>query len=233
MMVSSEGPVAPDGSPVELFARLSAGSLPQLIHDAIPPGASILELGAGAGRITHPLVELGHEVVAVDESPDMLARISGAETIESRIEDLDLDRRFDIVLLMSHLIENPDQRVRQGFLRTCRSHVADTGCVLIQRDPPGRDYDTDPLRRTMSDGSTIGMRDLRQVSPGVVSFTLDYQVDGSTWVQHVVTRRISDSSLKAELSLADLEIDGFITPSRTWVRARPLQSAKPGVGTPA
>ena len=72
-MTSPEGHMAPDGSPVELFARLPAGSVPQLIHDAIPPGASILELGAGAGRITHPLIGLGHEVVAVDESPEMLA----------------------------------------------------------------------------------------------------------------------------------------------------------------
>jgi SAM-dependent methyltransferase len=40
------------------------------VHDAIPAGASILELGCGAGRVTHPLVALGHPVTAVDESPD-------------------------------------------------------------------------------------------------------------------------------------------------------------------
>lgn len=215
--------MAPDGSPVELFARLPAGSVPQLIHDAIPPGASILELGAGAGRITHPLIGLGHEVVAVDESPEMLAYVNGAETIQCRIEDLALGRRFDVVLLMSHLIENPDHGLCHGFLKTCRAHVADSGYVLIQRDPPDRNYSAEPLHRTMPDGSTIGMRDLVQISPGVVSFTLDYRVDGSMWSQSVVTRRISDSSLEAELSLADLEIDSFITPSRTWIRARPCR----------
>ncbi len=56
---------------MELFQRLPAGPVPQLIHDAIPDGANILELGAGAGRITRPLIGLGHEVVAVDESPDI------------------------------------------------------------------------------------------------------------------------------------------------------------------
>jgi SAM-dependent methyltransferase len=224
-MASSEGPVAPDGSPVELFARLPAGSVPRLIHDAVPAGASVLELGAGAGRITHPLLGLGHEVVAVDESPDMLARITGAETVECRIEELALGRRFDVVLLMSHLIENPDHELRQGFLKTCRAHVADSGSVLIQRDPPGRDYGAEPLRRTMADGSTIGMRDLEQSIPGVVSFTLDYRVDGSTWSQSVITRPLSDSSVEAALSAAELEIDGFLTPSRTWIRARPCRGA--------
>lgn len=223
-MTTSRGPVAPDGSPVELFACLPAGSVPQLIHDAIAPGATILELGAGAGRITHPLIGLGHEVVAVDESPEMLAYITGAEMIESRIEDLALGRRFDIVLLMSHLIETPDRELCRQLLKTCRAHVADSGYVLIQRDPPGRNYSAEPLHRTMPDGSTIGMRDLVRVSPEVVSFTLDYQVGGSTWSQSVVTRRISDSSLAAELSSADLEIDSFITPSRSWIRARPRRS---------
>jgi ubiquinone/menaquinone biosynthesis C-methylase UbiE len=51
---------------------------PEIVHGAIPPGASILELGAGAGRMTRPLVTLGHPVVAVDESGEMLARIRGA-----------------------------------------------------------------------------------------------------------------------------------------------------------
>lgn len=226
-MASSEGPMAPDGSPVGLFACLPAGSTPQLIHDAIPPRASILELGAGAGRITRPLVRLGHEVVAVDESPEMLAYINDAETVECRIEDLSLDRRFDVVLLMSHLIEHPDDEVRHRFLKTCRAHVAGQGCVLIQRDPPERNYSAQPLLRTMPDGSTIGMRDLNQISPGVVSFTLDYQVDGSTWSQSVITRRISDNSLESELSSADLEIDSFITPTRTWVRARPCPRSGP------
>ena len=215
-----------------LFARLPAGSTPLLIHDAIPSGASILELGAGAGRITHPLIALGHEVVAVDESPDMLAHIVGAETIECRIEDLALGRRFDIVLLMSHLIENPDRDLGQRLLKTCRAHVDDSGYVLIQRDPPDRNYSAEPLRRTMPDGSTIGMRNLDQPSPGLVSFTLDYQVEGSMWSQSVVTRRISDSSLEAELSSADLKIDGFITPSRTWIRARARHFDEP-LGTGA
>ena len=70
---------------------------PEIVHATASPGAWILELGCGTGRITHPLVALGHPVVAVDESPEMLAHVRGAETVCARIEDLALDRRFNVV----------------------------------------------------------------------------------------------------------------------------------------
>ncbi|MET7699435.1 class I SAM-dependent methyltransferase [Streptomyces sp. NPDC005485] len=207
---------------MEFYARLSAGSSPTLIHDSIPAGAGILELGAGAGRITHPLLEMGHEVVAVDESPAMLAYIKGAETVESRIQDLALGRRFDVVLLMSHLIENPDIELARAFLRICRAHVKDQGQVLIQRDPPERSYvDEPPFKREVAPGCTITMRDLSQASSGLLAFTLDYEIDGSHWSQSVITRPVDDDSLEHELALADLEIGSFLNPNRSWVSARP------------
>ncbi len=83
--------IAPDGSPVLLYARLPALGEPELIHGAVPAGAQILELGAGAGRITHELLALGHEVVAVDNSSAMLAFIRGAETVLADLEALDLE----------------------------------------------------------------------------------------------------------------------------------------------
>ena len=64
-----------DGSPVDLYRLLPALGEPEQVHDAIAPGAEVLELGCGVGRITHPLVALGHRVVAVDESKEMLANV--------------------------------------------------------------------------------------------------------------------------------------------------------------
>ncbi|WP_220182865.1 class I SAM-dependent methyltransferase [Sphaerisporangium album] len=71
------GAITPDGCAVDYYATLKPRGEPERIHAAIPEGASILELGAGAGRITHSLLALGHEVVAVDESAEMLAHIRG------------------------------------------------------------------------------------------------------------------------------------------------------------
>ena len=55
------------------------------MHAAVPPGASILELGCGTGRILWPLAALGHPVTGVDDSPEMLARGPDLPTVRSPI----------------------------------------------------------------------------------------------------------------------------------------------------
>ena len=126
---SGPGAITPDGCSVEFYARMTAGDEPDIVHEAIRPGASILELGCGAGRVTHPLVALGHRVVAFDESPEMLAHVRDAETVCGPIEELALDRRFDVVLLASHLV-NADPPTRAAFLAACRRHVAEAAHLL-------------------------------------------------------------------------------------------------------
>ncbi|SEP52108.1 hypothetical protein SAMN04489732_118204 [Amycolatopsis saalfeldensis] len=63
---------------------------------------------------------LGHRVVAVDDSPEMLAHVRGAETVCARIGDLRLGRRFDVVLLGSHLLNTPDPAQARALLATAR-----------------------------------------------------------------------------------------------------------------
>ena len=121
---------------MELYSLLPPMGEPDIVHAAIPAGAGILELGAGAGRVTHHLLQLGHPVVAVDESSEMLARIRGAGTVRARIEELHLGRRFDVVLLASFLVNTADRGLRRRFLAACREHVRDDGCVVIQRHEP-------------------------------------------------------------------------------------------------
>src|SRR5579862_1586326 len=111
---------APDGSPVEVYARLPELAEGEVVASVLPAGASVLELGCGTGRITRQLVRLGYRVTAVDESPEMLAHVRDAEAVEARIEGLDLGRRFDAVLLASNLLS--DDGARTAFLETCARH---------------------------------------------------------------------------------------------------------------
>ncbi|MED7820571.1 class I SAM-dependent methyltransferase, partial [Streptomyces chiangmaiensis] len=74
------GAITPDGCAVELYSRLPIGGEPDIIAAAVPAGAHILELGSGVGRMTHPLLERGFSVTAVDESREMLERVRGART---------------------------------------------------------------------------------------------------------------------------------------------------------
>src|SRR5580698_7250089 len=109
---SGPGAITNDGCAVEFYALLPTLGEPEIVHGAVPAGASILELGCGTGRISTPLAQLGHRVVGVDESAEMLALCTGIETVQSSIEALELAERFDVVLLPSHLINSPDAQER-------------------------------------------------------------------------------------------------------------------------
>src|ERR1044072_5740754 len=125
-----------DGCSVDLYLRLPTMGEPELIDEALSPGSQILDLGSGPGRITHPLVVLGHSVVAVDESQEMLDHVHDAETVCAQIESLQLDRRFDAVLLAGNLANTASDELRISLLESCRRHVKDSGQVLLEWRPP-------------------------------------------------------------------------------------------------
>jgi ubiquinone/menaquinone biosynthesis C-methylase UbiE len=66
-------------------------------------GATVLELGAGTGKLTEQLVALGHGVVATDPDPVMLGRLERnlptVSTLSASAEDLPVgDHGFDVVI---------------------------------------------------------------------------------------------------------------------------------------
>ncbi|MFH8938106.1 class I SAM-dependent methyltransferase [Streptomyces griseosporeus] len=214
------GAITPDGCAVELYSRLPAGPEPDIVEAAVPAGASMLELGSGVGRMTHPLLERGFTVTAVDESPEMLARVRGARTICSPIEDLDLGERFDVVLLASFLVHAADLDVRRGLLRTCVRHVAQDGCVLIQRE--GEDYHSRvPRERRDPHGFTVRILSSEPVDEGVRSVHAEYVFPDATWTQTFRTRPLTKEQFEEALAEAGLRVDRYLTEDRIWVRAVP------------
>ena len=217
---SGPGVITPDGCAVDFYARLTAMGEPEIVHGAIPPGSSILELGCGAGRVTHPLVALGHPVVAVDESPEMLAHVRGAETVRARIQDLALGRRFDVVLLASHLISTDDAAERSAFLAVCRDHVAGDGCVIIQQQAPGW-FASAADAEYARDGMIFRVRNVSRPAPDLVSAVMEY-VDGDrVWTHAFTAMRLDDAELTAVLAGAGLRLDRYLTDDRSWLRAVP------------
>lgn len=212
------GAITPDGCAVELYSRLPVGNEPDIIAAAVPAGASILELGSGVGRVTHPLLERGFTVTAVDESAEMLQRVRGTRTICSPIEDLDLGETFDVVMLASFLVHAGDAEVRRGLLRTCARHVAEGGCVLIQRE--GEDYHTNlPRERVDPSGCTVRMVSAAPVGDGVNSVRAEYVFPDAVWTQTFLARPLTKEQFEEALTEAGLEVDTYLTPDRTWARA--------------
>ncbi|MFC7830412.1 class I SAM-dependent methyltransferase [Streptomyces sp. NPDC057375] len=216
------GAITPDGCAVELYSRLPAGAEPDIIAAAVPEGARILELGSGVGRMTHPLLERGFTVTAVDESAEMLERVRGARTVCSPIEDLDLGERFDVVMLASFLVHAGDIEVRRGLLRTCARHVTDDGCVLIQRE--GADYHSNlPRERVDPSGFTVRILSADPVGDGVNSVRAEYEFPDAVWTQTFRARPLTREQFEEALGEAGLAVDRYLTDDGTWVRAVPVR----------
>ncbi|MEV4945917.1 class I SAM-dependent methyltransferase [Streptomyces sp. NPDC053755] len=218
------GAITPDGCAVELYRRLAVGNEPDVIAAAVPPGATLLELGCGAGRVTGPLVERGFAVTAVDESAEMLAavreRVPGVETVLSPIEALDLGRRFDVVMLASYLVHTAEHDTRQALLETCRRHVEDDGCVLIQRE--GENWHREvPRERVDAAGCTVRIVSARPVGDGVDAVLAEYLFPDARWTQTFLSRPLAPEDFERHLGEAGLVVDTTLTDDGTWVRARP------------
>jgi SAM-dependent methyltransferase len=218
---SGPGVITPDGCAVDLYAQLPDFGEPAIVHGAVGPGASILELGCGTGRLTHPLVALGHPMVAVDESPEMLEHVRDAETVCARIEGLALGRRFDAVLLASHLINVPDEAIRRALLVACRDHVADGGCVIVQQHSPEWFAAAAEGEHT-SERMTFRMRDVSRPAPDLVSATVEYLVGEQRWTQTFTSMRLEDAELATALAGAGLRLDRYLTENHSWFRAVPV-----------
>lgn len=215
------GAYTPDGCAVELYERLPAGDHPDVIAAAVPAGAGILELGCGAGRVTHPLVARGFTVTAVDESAEMLEKVHGARTVRSPIQALDLGERFDVVMLASFLVHAPDPAARQQLLDTCRRHVAGDGCVLLQRE--GQDWHENlPRESPLGPDGVARVVSSEPAGPGVRSVHVEYVYPDATWTQTFLSRPLDTGQFEAALAGAGLAVDAYLTPDRVWVRALPV-----------
>lgn len=211
-----------DGCAVEVYALLPAMGEPDLIHALAPDGGSILDLGAGVGRIADPLVALGHRVVAVDDSADMLARVQAAERVRSRIEDLRLDETFDVVVLASHLINVDDPASQRGFLDTVAHHLRRDGLALIEWHPPEW---FDNLRAGDTTRGTIGelavAMTVHSLVGDLLSATVEYEAADLSWRQHFRARRLTAAQLREALDRAGLALGETPQGHRNWLIARP------------
>jgi SAM-dependent methyltransferase len=218
---SGRGAITADGCAVEVYLLLPPLGEAELIAAAIPARTDVLDLGCGTGRIARALVELGHPVVGVDQSAEMLAHAGGVETVHAPLAGLRLGRRFGAVLLASHLVNIADDAERHAILATAARHVARDGVVLAQWHPPEWfDAVAD------GDGGTAGpvrieLADVHR-SAELLSATVRYWAGEELWTQTFTARRFDDQALHRELRDAGLSFDRWVGAGREWFAARPI-----------
>ena len=189
------GEVAPDGSPVELYLRIPAGATAERIEAAIPAASTVLDLGCGVGRIGAELVRSGHAVTGVDNSPAMLAhaRRRGLATVEADISGLDLGRRFDVVLLLSHFVNEADDDRRASFWAAAADHVVTGGHVVVERFTAAWVRTVGPTTTT-THGVTIDLHDISHDGEELDA-TITYRIDERAWSQTFRVVAVDDDLL--------------------------------------
>nr|WP_237519134.1 daptide-type RiPP biosynthesis methyltransferase [Streptomyces sp. SID5910] len=106
------------------------------------PGA-VLELAAGSGRLTLPLLALGREVTALELSGGMLRlldeRLAQAPgrlrercvTVRADMSSFALGRRFEVIVLGTTSVSLLDEEGRAGLYAAVREHLAPGGRFLL------------------------------------------------------------------------------------------------------
>jgi SAM-dependent methyltransferase len=99
-------------------------------------GSPVLDVGAGTGRVTLDLARRGHEVVALDRDPALLAALRAragdlpVTTATADAREIDLGRRFPLVIAPMQTLQLLGGREgRARFLARIREHLAPGGLL--------------------------------------------------------------------------------------------------------
>lgn len=223
------GPVTADGCPVEVYRRMPPLGEAAIVSTVLPAGASVLDLGCGVGRIAHELVALGHPVVAVDQSAEMLEFVRGAVTVCSPIAALELGRTFDGVLLASHLLNTPAAGDRAALLATAARHLAHDGRVIVEWHPPSW-FDTARETSGRLGDVELALTEVHREGD-LLSAVVRYRTGADEWAQPFTARRLTEAQLAEELGRAGLWFERWLTDNRTWFAAGVAQAVLPGCMT--
>ncbi|MFG3285603.1 class I SAM-dependent methyltransferase [Streptomyces sp. NPDC048111] len=213
--------MAQDGSPVGLYRAFPAGREPELINGAVPPAVPILELGCGAGRITHELTALGHHVVAVDQSAEMLAHVRTGTPVHADIEVLALTERFPAVVLASYLVNTIVPGQRDAFLNTCHRHVTDGGVVLVQRTSPAWAAALKAGHTVRSDRMVVTITEAR-LEAGVLHAAQECRQGDTTWTHAWTDVVYSNREFEDVVAESGFALVRWLDPDQEWAVLQPL-----------
>ncbi|WP_156927058.1 class I SAM-dependent methyltransferase [Azospirillum halopraeferens] len=101
-----------------------------------PPPRTVLEIGAGTGRVANTLAARGYDVVGLDRAAGMLAAATrsggGARFVCADMTRFALTRRFDLVIAPFYTFSHLDSdRARRLALGCLREHLAEGGRIAL------------------------------------------------------------------------------------------------------
>lgn len=123
-----------EGAGTDFYERLvgsDRAEIREMLGLARGTDGPILDLAAGSGRVTIPLVRSGKRVTAVDLSDDMLSHLRRAlphhpllECIVADMRDVALGQRYELVIIGATSITLLDREGRSLLYANVRRHLA-------------------------------------------------------------------------------------------------------------
>jgi SAM-dependent methyltransferase len=138
------------------------------LHD-LAEGGPVLEFGVGTGRVAVPLAARGVEVVGVDVSPEMLAKLkeksTAVEAVEADMTTVSLGREFALAYIAFNsifVLETQEDQVK--VFRNAAEHLRAGGRFVLETvvvTPPSPDRGKLSVARIEPDSITLvgGMND--------------------------------------------------------------------------
>lgn len=184
---------------VECGAYHADLSLWRALADHTP--GPVLDVGAGTGRVSLDLARRGHEVIALDADPDLLAELDRRaradglhiRTVAADARDFDLGRRVGLVIVPMQtlqLLGGPDGRA--GFLRSAARHLAPGGLVAA----------------ALADALDGQLDNPLEAAPALPDIR---EVDGTVYASHPIGVRVQSSGVVIERIRETVAPDGTRT----------------------
>lgn len=185
------------------------------------PGARVLDLGCGSGRLALALAAAGHLVTGIDPAPASLAA-ARAKPGADRVTWLQgtarsaPDAAFDVVLMTSHVAQCfvDDDGWATALLEIRRALVAGGRVAFDARDPRVRPWERwnprDSRRRVdLGDGRVvITWTEVTAIRGDTVSFTRHYRFANGEALRSESTLRFrTEERLRACLTKAGFAVD--------------------------
>ncbi|MBW8011421.1 MAG: class I SAM-dependent methyltransferase [Chloroflexi bacterium] len=127
--------------------NLYTEDLPFWLDLARSQADTVLEFGCGTGRVILPLVEAGHELIGLDNQPEMIAflqkllqerQVSRVQVIEADMTNFDLGVEFSLIILPCNTYSTLSVDQRLNALACVRRHLAPGGVFAASMFNPAR-----------------------------------------------------------------------------------------------
>ena len=110
-----------------------------LAAETVAEGGFVLDVGSGTGRVTVPLAQAGHRVLALDRDAELLAELehrAGGLSVETACADARSfsfpDRRFPLIIVPMQTIQLlGGAEAHASFFRCARAHLSPGGVVAV------------------------------------------------------------------------------------------------------